>query len=269
MTITFPFDVQELENSPKESFSEDKGAANVRTFKVPYADRWTFVTGMRRVQYPGMSAVLAESFDIQPYVPNPSGTIVNIDQDLTSHDYAQVAVKYNQIGDNSTKEEQPDGTYLSYRQAQQIEFQTIPTRGLVWESDSILVAPDAFATIPIPVTTHTLTWSEVATPPWNLLSEIKGKVNDAAYSIPIIGLNVAAEGLFFESSESTAKVSVSGDAEWELSITMIEKQITAYGGLSYGWNHQYRDEEGWDRPVDRSGNPTFELSSFSSIFTQV
>lgn len=272
MSVTFGFTVEELESSPDESFDETGGVSNTRRFKVPWASRWAFVNGMRRAHYPGFTAVLAEKFRIKPFVNNPANqTITDLTATLNAHDYAEVQVQYTSV-ENATREEQPDGTYLSYRQSSTVEFQTVPSRALKWSSDSALVAPDAHATIMIPITTHVLTWSDVQNPPWELISAARGKLNSQAYAVPVIGLNVEAEGLLFNSCETSGKFSVSGNTEWELTIELIEKQITAFsdGATVYGWNHQFRDDtNGWDKPVDDSGNLTFQTTDFSNLFSQV
>jgi len=271
MSIGFSFQFEEQENSPRWSLDRDSGISGEREFKVPWGNATEFVVGMTNGYFPGFPAALAKNFSIKPFVSKPDQkTLTNLLTDINTHEWARVVVSYASVDSTGTREEQPDGTFISYRQGTSVQYQTVPSRSLVWDDNDAIVSPEAYPVMPISETDHVITWSEVDNPPWAFISSAKGKVNSASYDIPVIGLSVAAEQLLFESAETNAKIDAEGNAKWELTYTLKERKPTNYGASDVGWNHQFRDDPaGWVKVKDKENdNYTFATADLSAIFTQ-
>lgn len=271
MSIEFSFEFEEQENSPRWTLDRDSGISGEREFKVPWGNAAEFVVGMTNSYFPGFNAARARNFSVKPFIPRlEQKTLTNLLTDINSHEFARVIVQYASLDNNSTREEQPDGTFISYRQGTTVEFQTVPSRSLAWDDNDEPVSPDAYAAIPISKTDHVITWSEVENPPFALISSAKGKVNSEAIEIPVIGLDVGAEQLFFESAESSSKINASGATLWEFTYTLKEIKPSNFGGEDIGWNHQFRDDPaGWVKVKDaENGNYTFATADLSALFTQ-
>jgi len=271
MAISFGFEVNEMENSPRWSLDRSSGVSGEREFRVAWANATDFVVAMTNSYFPGFSAAQASHFDVKPFVPKPDEkTLSNFLTDINTHEWARVTIQYASQTDNGTREEQPDGTFISYRQGTSVQYQTVPSRSLVWDDNDEIVSPEAYPVMPISETDHVITWSEVDSPPWAFISSAKGKVNASPYDIPVIGLSVAAEQLLFESAETNAKIDAEGNAKWELTYTLKERKPTNYGASDVGWNHQFRDDPaGWVKVKDKENdNYTFATADISAIFTQ-
>lgn len=272
MSISFGFEVNEMENSPRWSLDRSSGVSGEREFRVPWENATDFVVAMTNSYFPGFSAARASHFDVKPFVPKPDEkTLSNFLTDINTHEWARVTIQYASQTDSGTREEQDDGTFISYRQGTSVEYQTIPSRSLVWEDNTDqVVSPEAYPVLPISVTDHVVTWSEVPSPPWDFISNGKGKVNSNSFDIPVIGLSVSAEQLLFESAETSAKIDANGNSIWELTYTLKERQVSGFGASDAGWNHQFRDDPaGWVKVQDKdSGEPPFASTDLSAIFQQ-
>lgn len=274
MSISFNEEYfEELERSPRWSVDRESGHSGEREFCVLWDQANAFVLAMQQAYFPGVQASVVQRINVEPFVANPrEKQIVNLLTDMNEHEFARVTIQYSAQSGNGTREQQNDGTYISYRQGTTVEFQTVPSRSLVWDDNSEPVSPDAYSAMPISKTDHVLTWSEVANPPLALISSMKGKVNQGRITIPKIGLEVGVEQLYFESAESSTKIDASGDELWEFTYTLKEVKPSAFGadGEDVGWNHQYRDDPaGWVKVKDKdSGQYTFATADLSLLFEQ-
>lgn len=268
MSLTFGFDFEELGDSPSERVTIDDGVSAVRRFKVPWQYRWAFAGGLLMSQYPGFFAVRCDSISIDPFIDDVTGTVTDLENHLPAYDAALIVASYSGTK-TATREDRADGTYITYQQNQTAEFFTVPSRALFWEDNSEQLPPDANAAILIPRGEHVITWHDVESPNWAVLSNLRGRVNDSTYNIPAIGLQAPEETLLYMGSRTSAKVSTSGQTQWEVSITLSEKKISSYTGSVYGWNHTYRDKPaGWVRAVNDSGDPSFQTADLGSLFNQ-
>lgn len=264
------YDWEEVEGSPRENFDVLGGRHSFeREFRVDWGQRWTFAAAMSLSGYPGFAHVVVGKIGITPEIDDIRGAVSDPTSALPVYDTARVKVTYEPVSIESASQPREDGTWLSYDRSGESEFLTLPSRALKWSDNSEPVAPDANAALLIPKRKHVLTWHRVPAPDWSVLQALEGKVNDDTFAVPIINLSCTAEQLLFESSSVRGSFSVSGSADWDVTITLAEKRITSYGGDNYGWNHAYRDDpEGWARPVNGDGDPSYALGDFEDLFVQ-
>lgn len=281
----FNFQVDELDDSPQELI-DDRGLTATRTFLLPWANRYEFAAGMIArpwfglylpEKYPGFDLVRVKSIALQPFTDRPDFQVM-VDPAYVLNTYSTGAclarVEYNTV-----QAVQPDGTDLNYRVEFSGEFFSVPSRAMKWAEDDVPVSPDALGTLLIPMTTHVLTWSRVRRPPWQAISELRGKVNDAQVSIALTGQTAEAETLLFEGATADVQMNPLSDAEptWRLEYRFREKAIHVLGGEDgavnpagaevVGWNHFYRDTgtPGWYKPA-ANGSPAYSSGDLTRLF---
>lgn len=298
----------EVDGSPKIR-SNRTSIAGIRQFKVDWSDSETFATellfggtGGRPQTFPNFPNLYVDELNVEPFIINPSGgTFTDPETNNSLHDTALVTVNYTPLsdpenpdsattdpGNQADKVQLDDGTWAEYSMDFSGEFQTLPGRVLVWETDSLQVAPDAHPTIKLPLTTHVVKWTQVPYPPFEHISNMRGCVNDAEWRIPVTSQRLARWTLLFMGAQARRVYKRSGSNGWELTYTFKERCIKALaniksgGGVrvgfnqnitSVGWNHAFRDGKtpGWDIPVLADGGADKYLYSdvdFKKLFIQ-
>jgi hypothetical protein len=277
--MVVPF--QEHEDSPIEAGNRDGEFQFSRIFVTSWSDRWAFiryvftggVLGFPISFSPDWPRMVADTFSVERIVPNPiSATMTDPAVDLLSHDSdAKITVTYKAY------EQAPDATLIDYEQQEQGEFVTIPSRGLKWSSDSTPLPADVDAAYPTSTTRHVITWSQVRTVPWAILSAYINKVNSVAFQFPVTGQLFRPGTLLFAERSAKITLNMSGLTTWKITLTFLEKAQTAYsitgqgpiGGTTvYGWNWQWRDDIGdFDQPISAVGTgATFQSADLRLIF---
>ena len=282
---TFGFAVEELPDEIEEELDLMSGMHARRTFKVPWTNRITFASGMLtggglfgtdpRFYNTGFENVKVVRARIAPIDAAGDYTMTNPETHFPTFDWAKVILEYQTNTAEVEREERPDGSWVTYDGECRPEFMTLPGRALKWETDNFEAPPDVEASIIIPLTRHRITWHNVATPPWAVLCEMRGKVNVYGWTIPALGIDPPDETMLFEGYTTNTMSNGSGTPRWQLTFDFLERQITQLGGLTYGWNHTYRAADGawpggWDRLLDKdTGERQYAQGEFDDLYVQL
>jgi hypothetical protein len=277
--ISVPF--EEHEDSPVESGNRTGEFKFVRMFVTNWADRWTFTrdlftggfVGLPMAFSPEFPTVFADTFDISRIANNPiSESITNPATQMIRHiGKALITVNYSVM----TFE---NGNLIEYEQQEAGEFVTVPSRGLMWSSDSVMLSPDINAAYPTSTTRHVITWSQVRTVPWATIAAMMNKVNSVAFTVPVTGQVFVPGTLLFAERNARISLTMSGLTTWKIGLTFLEKAQTQWsttgdgpigGSTVYGWNYQWREDTGlFDQPVNATtGAKTFQQADLRLIFT--
>lgn len=280
---TFGFAIEEIPEEIREELDRRNGMQATRAFKVPWASRLDFAQGMLsgggvfgtegRIYQSAFPNVRVQRALITPIAPKDTGAVPSMtdpETQMIAHTWAKVELSYATNLEDTSREERADGTWVTYDGETTLEYMTIPGRALKWESDDDLAAPDVEGSVIIAITRHRLTWHNVASPDWDAFSQTRGKVNDAIWSVPALGISAPAETMLFEGySNTSSETNEDGDPLWAITLSLIEKRISQLGGTDYGWNHTYREGVGWDRLLsDVSGDTQYALGDLDTLFTQ-
>lgn len=286
----FGFAFTELQGSPREKVSLESGLAATREFRVPWSQRFAFVQGMLfgsgagniyPAAYPGLPALLCVDAEIKP---ESKGAPVDQDIDdpetaVNAYAWARITLNYTSVR-AAARQEQVDGTYVTYDSSGTAEFLTVASRKLRWFDTGKEVSPDAHGAILIPTTRHTLTWHGVASPPWAVMQGLRGRVNSEAFAIPVLGINAYPETLLFEAYDTSVKSDAAGAARWDISYNLVERTIIQFlpddSTQVYGWNHSFRDDPddgiGWVRTVARGDDNVnrhpYRRGDLTALFVQ-
>lgn len=279
MTISVPF--EEHEDSPIERGTRDGEFTFTRIFVCKWDDRFAFVRDMFTQGFFGyptsyslwLPGLFAYDFNIERLANNPrNSTISDPTYQMISHDCdAKVTISYKPMSID-------EGNLVDYEQQTAGEFVTVPSRGLIWNSDSAPLDADYNAAYPTTTTRHVVTWHRVVSPPWQTLAATINKVNSVAWRVPATQqLFAAGTILFAERSASMVVDFKNGALAWKLQLTFLEKAQTAWdttgqgpigGSPVYGWNWQWRDSTGtFDKPLNaQTGAETFQSADLRTIF---
>lgn len=262
---------EELEGSPVLTYTRGKGGTAKQMFRMPWEQVDDFlalifpspyISGTRIIIppariYPDKLWMVAKSTDIEPFDPmSPSGL-------FQAPNYypggAKVTVNYEtpEFDQSNPTNDGPAGndtvTFVTYKVSVGGEFLTYPSNSLRWDqpSDTTLVdspgAPlsprylsvgdDTQAAVIIPLLEHTLTWTQVAFPPWRAIRTCLGKVN--AYNF----CGTPPETLLFMGCEASRDVTNQGIRCWNLEYKFAEKNQNPYNlNDPQGWNHFLRPD---------------------------
>lgn len=281
----------EHEDSPKESGDRSGQFSFERIFLTAWADRNTFIREMMTGGFYGLPqsysqdwpGLFAESWKVDRIINNPiQGTITNpASQQLSHNTLARITFTYTPIGvteQDPGDEQLPSGTFATYDQEEEGEFLSVPSRGMIWDSDGKRLSPDIVGVIPQTTTRHVVTWHRVVNPPWATMASLINKVNSVAWRIPATGQVFQPETLLFAARSASLTLAYDSEPTWKLKLTFIEKAQKnlvstgdgPIGGTTiYGWNHQWREDDGiYDRPVNaKSFHRMFQSADLRTLFT--
>lgn len=293
--MAFDFPIHELNDSPQVDLARDS-IRGVRRFLIPDANQFDFAVGMTAVStgygmgpaaFPRFTAARVERIHFEPFSHKPdSRTITDpttqyntFTGDSTHGPCTCLAVVYysasaqNMQTSDPRDDGLPEGTWATYQQRASGEFMSVPGRALYWPSDNKSVGQDAKGTIYIPLADHVITWHRVSSPPWDVISEMKGQVNSGNFRLPGSGQMREAKTLLFESSEASTefKFDPSQPQLWTLSYTLREKRIKCFqSGVPtiVGWNHLFNENSGaWEEPKCRVTDKFFHYTGdFARLF---
>lgn len=286
---------QEHEDSPVERGNRSGELQFTRIFLTAWDDRWNFIGEHFRSGPFGLPAsyssywpgVLADTFDIGRISNCPDiATITDPNSQQLTHSgaVAKITINYSPLERDIAEANDPlvpSGTWADYSQDSNIEFRTIPGRGMKWLSDSALLPPDNNSITPEAVTTHQVTWNQLSVVPWQTIGNAKGCVNSVACRLPGSQQIFLPETLLFEGLADQTTISLTGQVGTrKLTLRFSEKAqkglvTNAKGGNAptgstvYGWNHQYRDDTGtYDKPLNNAtGAPMFAVFDFNTLWT--
>jgi hypothetical protein len=286
---------QEHEDSPVERGNRSGELQFTRIFLTAWDDRWLFIAEHFRSGPFGLPAsyssywpgVLADTFDIGRISNCPDiATISDPNSQQLTHSgaVAKITINYSPLERDISEANDPlvpSGTWADYSQDSNIEFRTIPGRGMKWLSDSTLLPPDNNSITPEAVTTHQVTWNQLSVVPWQTIGNAKGCVNSVACRLPGSQQIFVPETLLFEGLADQTTISLTGQVGTrKLTLRFSEKAqkglvTNARGGNApagstvYGWNHQYRDDSGtYDKPLNKAtGAPMFAVFDFNTLWT--
>lgn len=303
----------EFDSSPRITANRDRIVAE-RNFKVAWSDVEAFASellfsGPRSgpQQFPGFANLFVDEVRIDPFIANPQGgSFTDPESSNSTHDDAAVKVTYSPLtnyddldpgettppSDGADKQPLPDGTWAEYQLEFSGEFVELPSRVLIYNSDSTQVAPDSHPTILLPTTDHVVTWHQVSWPPWAAISASRGCVNKDEHRLVSTHQRVSPECLLFVGSSANRVFKRNGTNGWNLTYRFRERAIKGLANFTtrtydplkggavrlgfdqtdseaIGWNHIYRDGKtpGWDKPKDpSSGQFLYETADFAELF---
>lgn len=269
-------DFDELLGSPTFDFAPDHSRA-MRTAYVSWsniADLLAFVfpgSGFGPpVTMPGYPFLVARSLHVEPIIGEKTKPTSPATSDLdfasvNTYDKAKVRIEFE------TPPYQPDDQgpdpqlLLQHRLAIGGEFLTIDSYGLKWV-DGGLVHEDVTAGKLLPLMEHQMTWQRVEHPPFAVIRDRIGCVNNTAMTFKT-GL-ILPETLLFLGAELRRDILTNGALAWEVVYRFSERNVIvtdpsaegittsddceAAGGnfengaceyIKGGWNHFYRSEK--------------------------
>ncbi|MDA7977507.1 MAG: hypothetical protein MPJ50_01900 [Pirellulales bacterium] len=286
MTVSF----EELAGSPIIRVNED-GTQAVRHFRVAWSDWLTFareLVGEYRVvgrsfafippqSFPGFENMLVRELDVEPFEPSgPDGSTVST---LTSgvNQYpsggARVTATYEAMFDADNKPrpdlpEPPEGTFLSYKA--DLGSQCIATPGRTWRwddpPDHPPLPPDIQPGVQVAEGSFELTWHRVPLPPWNLIRELRGKLNSATFvgsppgTVLFTGAKITREFHIFRTG-----------GFWKVRYSFLESTHELSSGALVGWNYFYKETpvsgEHWVAIADEDNNRPYVSADLTQLFT--
>lgn len=233
--------------------------------------------------YPGNAALRASNMHVEPWggdaskIDNGTPTALNAENhdfdSLNTYEYLKVIVDFETMQADAAQGDDPQ-LLLSHRWSIGGEFLTVDSKGLEW-SDGGAVNEDVKAGIVIPTIEHQITWMRVERPPFAVMRERIGDVNDAVMSFKTG--EIAPETLVFLGAELNRDILTSGALAWQVSYHFSERRVKsltidesitnnsackAAGGFWNGttqkcslvevggWNHFYRSESAADPRVE-------------------
>jgi len=276
--------IQELGGSPTEQYSFD-GFTATRQFLIPWEQRQDFALAVfgtsaqlpkdRRLLYPGRRDVYAYSLRFEPFDPDAVGvrSLTDITNDIVDYNgsYVKAVVEYHTT-DKRDRIDGPineEGTSITYRMLIQSEEQELPAANWHWSDTHSAVPPETLLIKHLPFTELKVTWSQVVNPPWEAITFLQGKLNDAAF----LGCN--AETLLFMEAEANKLYRPGSGLDdgpssfvWAIQYLFRERTIKMNGN-TYGWNHVYRPATGTWQTVNNAGSPLYDSGDFNTLFATV
>lgn len=282
-----PFD--ELGNSPIIDLSLDGSKAS-REGKIPWNQLNDFIEyifptdeGGGR-QFPGLQ-LFARSMHIENFV-GEQGRITSpaydsLDyEDTNVFEWAKVRIEYESPrydSGNSGGDPQP---LLSHQWTAESQAITLSVDDSVRGQKFYLKWPDGKecgqeASKYIGLIGHQMTWPQVQSPPFSVIRDRIGCVNNAVMNFSTG--DIAAETLLFLGADLKRDIIGVGSTVqtlgWEIVYKFSERRVNVESGTAGGWNHFLRAEK--DQPVSwqratllGSSEPLFALKSFAELFIE-
>lgn len=264
----------EISGSNSSQHTVGQGNSSSRVFTVPWADRLTFAESLLGAPHPEIPFCWCKSVSIEPF---PSRDPAAYPGTAIAYELAKVTAEYGT--DFTVAEQWPSAvprptvranTTLQLAMRLGAEFLRFPARETRWEDnttgDPTKPVPDEDSPagrLLVRQGEINLTWNYVDDPP--LLTEYFGTVNSDTF------LGAPPETLLFggvELVEST-KASITDPGCWTVKVTLQYRMIKV-GLNTYGWNHEYRGEDGWKKVYMFDGTSWAERYKpvpYASMFT--
>jgi len=283
--MAVPF--EEMSDSPRIRFRDGQFTAT-RTFKVDWADKLNFLVdlygGYRTIGgsfaftpptiFPGVPQAVVTEVEVEPYPPDrPDGSAVTTLASATNaYTAALVTATYEipfDVGNKSRSDlpKVPNGTFLTY--TSNLGAEQVSTPGRVWHwntAGSPRLDGDMFPGRIIPTEDFTLTWHRVSRPPWTVISDLRGRLNDTTF------LSHGPGTVLFMGARTRRDFQVLDNGLWRLEyhFKVREVESTATASVLFGWNRHYREQsvggEHWLEIVDDDGNPPYPMGDLNQLF---
>ena len=253
--MALPFDVEELEGSPILEV-DDEGIHATRVFRVPQWESWRAFAGALLGRYellggqvvyeppavfPGFSNLFVQRIRVEPMDPaNPRGRATLEGRTAQYPECgARVTAEYRTAydGEGVSRLKLPrvsEGTYITYQANTGVEFEATPSRLWQWDDGSNEPLPDDVRPQVVrPQSVHVVTWHRVLNPPFGLISQMRGYVNEGEM------FGAAAETVLFAGAQLTRQFHfVDNGGFWRVRYTFIESTKPFANGMGVGgWNH--------------------------------
>lgn len=299
MSKNFNFFFHEMEGSPEESYSDNGTMEVVRNFLCDYRYRLVAASILKgaNTDLPGGSGadtyldfpeLRATSVRISPFSGYPwtASTNTSDPTEYIAHNgdiaLAQLEVTYgtrdlsedptqDEIGDGPINSENPtqDPIVMEYDQRGHAEMMSLPGRAFKWSGVPQALSPDAHPYKLIALADHVLTFHFVNTPPLGAVQALRGHVNEASLTIPVVNISIGEEMAMFYDFDirrewTLADLTGRPRRAWEVRYTIKERNIDG----TYGWNHAFDPVRGsFDKPVTMAGgNTIYPTASFTGAF---
>lgn len=238
-------------------------------------------------------------FRVTNFSHKPFGQLTGSDSNgLAQYNKAEWSIQYQTppFTDNQSKENDPVG-FLTHRWGGGGEFLTLPSLTVSWDSayppGSIQTRVlNANAGIFIPTIEHSISWDRVFNPPFAVIRNSIGKVNNANFQMRT-GI-CTPETLLFTGPELEQQIMSNGARAWKVTYKFSERRVPAEDagatldqnavgfsgtqGVFGGWNHFWRDQSGktgfWRlyktalTAVKTTSYCTYDVCNFNLLFPQ-
>jgi hypothetical protein len=229
--------------------------------------------------FPGRPYLCAESIQIQPFGDRITGPDTSQDFDTTTgYEKATVIVRYG-TPKAPTTQSQNDGDpipFLKHRWTIGGEILSLPDSGLEWAFSEEVVPENVNAGLFVPTIEHEITLPRVLQPPFDVIRDRVGTVNDA--TVTFSTGTIQPETLLFLGAQLERVVMSDGERAWQLIYRFSERRVfpqdqdvdsVGFGG----WNHFWlggNSDGGWYRLQRKnssgSDHDLFRQTSFPELF---
>ena len=274
--------IQELAGSNSSVHEATSGNSATRILLVPWDQRISIASSLAGSVHPEIPWCWCRRITIEPFSQDQiAGGGWIADPKLQAITYpngiAKLTLEYGT--DFSIAQQWPSDipkptfridTSLNLRVTSAGEFMRFPARHTRWEDnqygDPNKPVPDEASPAGrflVRQGEYELTWNYVDDPPVNRLRDAQGHVNDSTY------LGCPSETLLFASfeAEEATQFQISHPGAWRLTLRFQLRYIKV-GQSIYGWNHEYRGEDGWKKVLMYDGqawSPRYEKTDFSNL----
>lgn len=211
------------------------------------------------IAFPGVGFLRADSMEFVPHFDEDdpqTGPDTNQDFDtLPTYLNALATINYTTQRFATEEQEEDPVLFLTHRWSIGGEFLGIGGESVLWDLDNEQAA-DVEPAVFVPTIEHEITWTHVENPPFSIIRDRIGKVNDAALTFKTG--TITTETLAFVGAELQRQVLSDGVRAWEVTYRFSERRVVSLdedadlSGPSPGvggWNHFWRSFDTADSNV--------------------
>lgn len=261
---------EELEGSPTVTMDWRGGSAQ-RVVLIDWNDIAAFFlelfpnpyNGWGSAAFPGYPWLVVDKAAVAPFDPSapsghgedpnvfPGGARVTVDY-LPYKQVLQNADKSGPGGDKGSSGglNSADQAFVTHKVSVGGEFITWPAHNLQWQDAALTgvsddykppkefaVSGDVTASVVMPLIEHTISWAQVAWPPWTAIRQCLGKVNAYEFAGAPPGT------LLFMGAEASRELTPTGIKAWHLDYKLSEKNYNVMNPAQpMGWNYFLRPD---------------------------
>lgn len=206
-----------------------------REGKIPWSQTTEFISlvfppnsGGRAAAFPNFPFLLASGLHIEPFSGDKSKVTAPVPSNtdffsLNEFGDAKVSIDYETPAYNPLETQDDDPTtLLSHRWTIGGEFLTLEHKGLRW-CDGGPVDETITAGLLIPTIEHQITWPRVQNPPFSVMRDRIGTVNDNIMTFNTG--DIYTETLLFLGAELHRDIKTDGSLAWEVTYRFSEKRV--------------------------------------------
>ncbi len=177
------------------------------------------------------------------------------------------------LGDNDP--DPPSGTFLTHTKDVSAEMMTLPDSSFIWKSDDAAMPPDVNTGKLLLTRTHRYSWFNVGDPPWTIIEQLAGRVNNTDWYRAD-----DAECVLFAGMSDHTSYDTSGNVNYQIDYVFIERlgtglvydtsEATFLADWRINWNHTWRSDLGkWDRPkANGTAGDLYDTADFNLLFQE-